>query len=167
MAWALCGTTCAINFGRCQAVDKGTRSDHKTLAAITWPKPVHPGALTKAQERTPWLTSWARATFEQGCLSVLPHLEGPCKAFSLRGNTFFRQRIAPDRIGWETLPIAQLGVPHFCGKGNHLVRLRSASVKAATSASTGPHWKSASARFISTAGTSSLDDACTCSIPCF
>ena len=106
-------------------------SNHKTLTAITWPKRAHPGALTKAgQERTPWLTSWARATFEQGCLSVLPHLEGPCKAYSLPGEHLFQaSRIAPDRmrpvifhafgkakldapdqlgrlarLGWETLP---------------------------------------------------------------
>ena len=108
-------------------------------APVKWPKRAHPGALTQAgQERTPWLTSWARTTFEQGCLSVLPQLEGPCKAMSLPGEHLFQaSRIAPDRMrpiifhafgkakldaplqldrlarqGWETLPIAILGMPH-------------------------------------------------------
>ena len=41
--------------------------------------------------------SWARATFEQGCLSVLPQLEGPCKAISLPGEHLFQaSHIAPD-----------------------------------------------------------------------
>ena len=78
-----------------------------------------------------------RATFEQGCLSVLPHLQGPCKALSLPGEHLLASRIAPDRMrpiifhafgkakldaplqldrladqGWETLPIALLGMPH-------------------------------------------------------
>ena len=33
-----------------------------------WPMP---NTCPSGQERTPWLTRWARATFEQGCLSVL------------------------------------------------------------------------------------------------
>ena len=34
---------------------------------IRWPKKAHPAALSEAgRERTPWLTRWARATFEQG-----------------------------------------------------------------------------------------------------
>ena len=71
---------------------QGGCSDHQEPAAVKWPKRAHPGALTKAgQERTPWLTSWARATFEQGCLSVLPHLEGPCKAIPFPESTFFRR----------------------------------------------------------------------------
>ena len=120
--------------------EQGVNSVQQSLAAIKWPKRAHPGALTKAgQERTPWLTSWARATFEQGCLSVLPHLEGPCKATSLPGEHLFQaSRIAPNRMrpvifhafgrakvdapaqlarlarqGWETLPIALLGMPHY------------------------------------------------------
>ena len=58
---------------------------------IRWPRQSHPGALTPAgQERTPWLTSWAGATFEQGILSVLPMLEGPCTATSLPGEHLFQ-----------------------------------------------------------------------------
>ena len=58
---------------------------------IRWPRQSHPRALTPAgQERTPWLTSWARATFEQGILSVLPTLEGPCTATSLPGEHLFQ-----------------------------------------------------------------------------
>ena len=126
--------TCVTNFGRCP---EGACSDQQHLTSIKWPKRAHPGALTDAgQERRPWLTSWARATFEQGCLSVLPHLEGPCKAISLPGEHLFQaSHIAPDRMrpvifhafgkakldahdqlarfGWETLPIALLGMPHY------------------------------------------------------
>ena len=58
---------------------------------VRWPKKAHPGALSEeGQARTPWLTRWARATFEQGCLSVLPHLEGACKALSLPGEHLFQ-----------------------------------------------------------------------------
>ena len=89
-------------------------------------------APRSARLKPPWLTSWARATFEQGCLSALPHLEGPCKAISLPGKHLFQaSRIAPNlmrpvifhafgeakldahdqlahlaRLGWETLPCA-------------------------------------------------------------
>ena len=107
---------------------------------IRWPRQSHPGALTPAgQERTPWLTSWARATFEQGILSVLPMLEGPCTATSLPGEHLFqasalpRNRMRPaifhafgkakvgaqaalrdlEKQGWETLPIAILGMPNL------------------------------------------------------
>ena len=105
--------------------------------AIRWPRQSHPGALTPAgQERTPWLTSWARATFEQGILSVLPMLEGPRTATSLPGEHLFqasalpRNRMRPaifhafgkakvgaqaalrdlEKQSWETLPIAILGM---------------------------------------------------------
>ena len=70
---------------------------------------------------------------------MLPHLEAPCKAISLPGEHLFQaSRIAPDRMrpvifhafgkakpdahdqlarlarfGWETLPIALLGMPHY------------------------------------------------------
>ena len=107
---------------------------------FSWPKKAHPGALSEAgQERTPWLTRWARATFEQGCLSVLPHLEETCKALSLPGEHLFQAGRIPNRmrpvifhasfgkakkdapkvleelaqLGWETLPIALLGMPHY------------------------------------------------------
>ena len=115
-------------------------SDPSEGLPIRWPKRAHPGALAEAgQERTPWLTGWARATFEQGCLSVLPHLEGTCKALSLPGEHLFQaSRITPNRmrpvifhafgkakndapqvlndlaqLGWETLPTAILGMPHY------------------------------------------------------
>ena len=107
---------------------------------IKWPRQSHPNALTpEGQERTPWLTSWARATFEQGILSVLPMQTGPCTATSLPGEHLFqasalpRNRMRPaishafgkakvgaqaalrdlERQGWETLPIAILGMPNL------------------------------------------------------
>ena len=72
-------------------------------------------------------------------LSILPHLEGSCKALSLPGEHLFQaSRILPNRmrpvifhafgkakkdapkaleelaqLGWETLPIALLGMPHY------------------------------------------------------
>ena len=96
VAWALYGTYMCYQFW---PMPVGASSDQQHLTSIKWPKRAHPGALTDAgRERTPWLTSWARASFEQGCLSVLPHLEGPCKAISLPGEHLFQaSRIAPDR----------------------------------------------------------------------
>ena len=143
VVWALYGTYMRYQFWQMPGGGQRDSSNHQTLAAITWPKRAHPGALTKAgQERTPWLTSWARATFEQGCLSVLPRLEGP---YSLPGEHLFQaSRIAPDRmrpvifhafgkakldapdrlgrlarLGWETLPIALLGMPHYPAAWSH------------------------------------------------
>ena len=100
VVWALYRTYMCYQFWPTPCSGQGVSSDQQHQAAIKWPKRSHPGALTKAgQERTPWLTSWARATFEQGCLSVLPHLEGPCKAISLPGEHLFQaSRIAPNRM---------------------------------------------------------------------
>ena len=70
------------------------------LHPLRWPKKAHPGALSQAgRERAPWLTRWARATFEQGCLSALPHLEGPCEALFPPGEHLFQaSRILLDRL---------------------------------------------------------------------
>ena len=105
-----------------------------------WPRQSHPRALTlEGRERTPWVTSWARATFEQGILSVLPMLTGPCTVASLPGEHLFqasalpRNRMRPaifhafgkakvgaqdalrelEQQGWETLPMAILGMPNL------------------------------------------------------
>ena len=137
VAWALYGTYMRYQFW---PMPEGSCSDQQHLAPNKWPKRAHPEPPTDAgRERTPWLTSWARASFEQGCLSVLPHLEGPCKAIFLPGEHLFQAcRIVPDRMrpiifhafgkakldahdqparlarfGWETLPIALLGMPHY------------------------------------------------------
>ena len=107
---------------------------------IKWPRQSHPRALTpEGRERTPWVTSWARATFEQEILSVLPMLTGPCTVASLPGEHLFqasalpRNRMRPaifhafgkakvgaqaalrelEQQGWETLPIAILGMPNL------------------------------------------------------
>ena len=138
VVWALYGTYMCRQFW---PIPLGKQADghEQTPEAVTWPRRAHPGALSAAgQERTPWLASWARATFEQGCLSVLPHMEGSCKAISLPGEHLFQaSRIRSDRMrpvifhpfgkakvdapaqlsqlarqGWETLPIALLGMPH-------------------------------------------------------
>ena len=109
-------------------------------STIKWPRQSHPRALTPAgRARTPWVTSWARATFEQGILSVLPMLTGPCTVASLPGEHLFqasalpRNRMRPaifhafgkakvgaqaalrelEQQGWETLPIAILGMPNL------------------------------------------------------
>ena len=134
VVWALYGTYMRYQFWPMPCSGQGGSSDHQEPAAVKWPKRAHPGALTKAgQERAPWLTSWARASW-----SVLPQLEGPCKAVSFPGEHLFQaSRIAPNRMrpvifhafgkakldapaqlarlarqGWETLPIALLGMPH-------------------------------------------------------
>ena len=108
-------------------------------STIKWPRQSHPRALTPAgRERTPWVTSWARATFEQGILSVLPMLTGPCTVASLPGEHLFQASALPrnrspaifhafgkakvgaqaalrelEQQGWETLPIAILGMPNL------------------------------------------------------
>ena len=139
VVWALYGIYMCHNFWPMPSSGNMVNRGDTEPAPVKWPKRAHPGVLTQAgQERTPWLTSWARATFEQGCLSVLPHLEGPCKAMSLPGKHLFQaSRIVPDRMrpiifhafgkakldaplqldrlarqGWETVPIALLGMPH-------------------------------------------------------
>ena len=72
-----------------------------------WPPPRrHPGqkwparscslSLTpKAQERNPPITMWARATFEQGCLAVLPSMEGPSRVVTLPGDQLFQAAHLP------------------------------------------------------------------------
>ena len=140
IVWAMYGSFMCKTFwplpNTCPSAPSGTGEG----LPFSWPKKAHPGALSEAgQERTPWLTRWARATFEQGCLSVLPHLEGTCKALSLPGEHLFQaSRILPNRmrpvifhafgkakkdapkvleelaqLGWEALPIALLGMPHY------------------------------------------------------
>ena len=137
IVWSLYGLYMCKHFWPCPAMSAAELGPGGT---IRWPRQSHPRALTPAgQERTPWLTSWARATFEQGILSVLPTLEGPCTATSLPGEHLFqasalpRNRMRPaifhafgkakvgaqdalrdlERQGWETLPIAILGMPNL------------------------------------------------------
>ena len=65
-------------------------------STIKWPRQSHPRALTPAgRERTPWVTSWARAAFEQGILSGLPMLTGPCTVASLPGEHLFQASALP------------------------------------------------------------------------
>ena len=135
VVWSLYGLYMCKNFWPCP-----TSNPAQTGASgpIKWPRQSHPQALTPAgQQRTPWLTSWARATFEQGILSVLPLLEGPCTATSLPGEQLFQaSSLSSDRMrpaifhafgkakigapkalrdleqqGRETLPLAILGTP--------------------------------------------------------
>ena len=81
--WAMYGSFMCRTFWPMPMTHPPQASNPGEGLPIRWPKRAHPGALAEAgQERTPWLTRWARATFEQGCLSALPHLEGTCKALS-------------------------------------------------------------------------------------
>eukprot|EP00438_Fugacium_kawagutii_P024302 Skav226601 [mRNA] locus=scaffold848:274:909:- [translate_table: standard] len=57
-----------------------------------WRKFAHPANLSPlGQHRQPSLTRWARATFEQAALSLLPQLEGTVKAMSLPGKGMFQE----------------------------------------------------------------------------
>ena len=86
IVWAMYGSFTCKTFWPIPNTGPSSPAGLDASLPIRWPKKAHPGALSEAgQERTPWLTRWARATFEQGCLSVLPHLEGSCKALSLPG----------------------------------------------------------------------------------
>ena len=137
MVWSLYGLYMCKHFWPSPVT---TPSELGPGSAIKWPRQSHPRALTPAgRERTPWVTSWARATFEQGILSVLPMLTGPCTVASLPGEHLFqasalpRNRMRPaifhafgkakvgaqaalrelEQQGWETLPIAILGMPNL------------------------------------------------------
>ena len=137
MVWSLCGLYMCKHFWPSSVTTPAELGPDST---IKWPRQSHPRALTPAgRERTPWITSWARATFEQGILSVLPMLTGPCIVASLPGEHLFqasalpRNRMRPaifhafskakvgaqaalrelEHQGWETLPIAILGMPNF------------------------------------------------------
>ena len=137
VVWSLYGLYMCKNFWPCPKLNPAR---HEDGGSLKWPRQSHPQALTPAgQMRTPWLTSWARATFEQGILSVLPMLEGPCTATSLPGEHLFqasalsRDRMRPaifhafgkakigaqtalrdlEKQGWETLPMAILGTPNL------------------------------------------------------
>ena len=60
--WSLCGLYVCKHFWPCPATGA---ADLGPGGTIRWPRQSHPNALTPAgRERTPWLTSWARATFE-------------------------------------------------------------------------------------------------------
>ena len=60
ITWALYGTYMCKTYWPCPAMPSTSNASTET-GNIRWPKRAHPGALTKAgQERTPWLTSWAR-----------------------------------------------------------------------------------------------------------
>ena len=137
VVWSLYGLYMCKNFWPCP---QSNPAGHADGGSLKWPRQSHPQALTPVgQKRTPWLASWARATFEQGVLSVLPMLEGPCAAASLPGEHLFqasalaRDRMRPaifhafgkakigaqaalrdlEKQGWETLPMAILGMPNL------------------------------------------------------
>ena len=137
MVWSLYGLYMCKHFWLSPVI---TPNEIGPGSTIKWPRQSHPRALTPAgRERTPWVTSWARATFEQGILSVLPMLTGPCTVASLPGEHLFqasalpRNRMRPaifhafgkakvgaqaalrelEQQGWETLPIAILGMPNL------------------------------------------------------
>ena len=74
MVWSLYGLYMCKHFWPSPVTSPNELGPGST---IKWPRQSHPRALTPAgRERTPWVTSWARATFEQGILSVLPMLTG-------------------------------------------------------------------------------------------
>ena len=137
MVWSLYGLYMCKHFWPSPVIAPNELGPGST---IKWPRQSHPRALTPAgRERTPWVTSRARATFEQGILSVLPMLTGPCTVASLPGEHLFqasalpRNRMRPaifhafgkakvgaqaalrelEQQGWETLPIAILGMPNL------------------------------------------------------
>ena len=137
MVWSLYGLYMCKHFWPSPVTSPAERGPGGT---IKWPRQSHPDALTpEGRARTPWVTSWARATFEQGILSVLPMLAGPCTVASLPGEHLFqasalpRNRMRPaifhafgkakvgaqvalrelEQQGWETLPIAKLGMPNL------------------------------------------------------
>lgn len=98
VAWAIMGVFMCQTFWPRPALPSSDQANNTSV--ITWPKKAHPQALTEnGKLSTPWLTSWAKPTFEQGCLSILPHLEGPCRVASLPGEHLFQaSKIQRDRM---------------------------------------------------------------------
>ena len=62
VAWALFGRYMCRQFWPMPEGALSTNDTQQNSTAVQWPKRSHPGALTEAgRQRTPWLTSWARA----------------------------------------------------------------------------------------------------------
>ena len=82
-----------------------------------WPPPKrHPGQkwparscslslIPTARERNPPITMWARASFEQGCLAILPSMEGCSKVVTLPGDQLFQAAHLPNPIQDMRAPI--------------------------------------------------------------
>ena len=106
-----------------------------------WPRRAHDSRLhPEARSRIPSHTDWARGTFEQGALSLLPELSAVVPAVVLPGPRLFQaNRVDPKCMrpavfhcfgrdksgakttlramaleGWETLLAVLLGVGHLC-----------------------------------------------------
>ena len=82
-----------------------------------WPLPKrHPGQkwparscslslIPTARERNPPITMWARASFEQGCLAILPSMEGCSKVVTLPGDQLFQAAHLPNPLQDMRAPI--------------------------------------------------------------
>ena len=137
IVWAMYGSYTCRTFWPMPMMHPPQATDAVELLPIRWPKRLTQVPCLRQVGNARLGSPGARATFEQGCLSVLPHLEGPCKALSLPGEHLFQaSRVLPNRmrpvifhafgkakhdapkvlndlaqLGWETLPIALLGMP--------------------------------------------------------
>ena len=70
IVWAMYGSFTCKTFWPMPNTCPSSTPDTGEGLPVRWPKKAHPGALSEAgQERAPWLTRWARATFEQ-CSSL-------------------------------------------------------------------------------------------------
>ena len=66
-------------------------------AGQKWPAHSCSLSLTPtAQERNPPITMWARASFEQGCLAILPSMEGFSRVVTLSGDQLFQAAHLPN-----------------------------------------------------------------------
>eukprot|EP00438_Fugacium_kawagutii_P019736 Skav227342 [mRNA] locus=scaffold1665:30545:31285:+ [translate_table: standard] len=94
-AWALLGLFCIDRYWPIPAV-KHTESSSQTVAAsssepVQWPRHASSTHLTtRGCNRQPSLTRWARCTFEQGTLSLLPNLQGIAVAKVMPGHLCFQ-----------------------------------------------------------------------------
>ena len=62
IVWAMYGSFMCKTFWPIPNTGPSSPAGLDASLPIRWPKKAHPGALSEAgQERTPWLTRWARA----------------------------------------------------------------------------------------------------------
>lgn len=133
MAWAIYGEFCLKAYWPLPSSVQHTGGEE----TYPWAKHSHLASLTPAgQHRQPPLTRWARATFEQAALSLLPQLEGTVQALVLPGTKMFQENridntyICPAilhsyglakhaapralafqaTLGWETFPVCLRGL---------------------------------------------------------
>ena len=124
IVWAMYGTYMRKTFWPIPSTPHHPATATSEPHSIKWPKKAHPGALSETgRERTPWLSPAGRVPLSNKGVCPCYHTWKVYAKPSCQENSCFRP-VAPLRIvcgrlysmlslGWETLPIALLGMPHY------------------------------------------------------